>query len=463
MDIQLTTVNGDSNNNNNKFNLEDPDTVTASSDIATADAKLLVEIAEIQATLDTADARVAILDRELQQQLEHEGEDLCDVDESLRHEQGRLSVLKAAGRASSQKAQRIAQAVQALEQITSTIDKRANAVKHSEFFRNFLRQKMQDFMQQDMQEKHHRSTSGFNADKFVSNRKRHKPAAGRPSYTGKDTQSVFGNEISCCCSSMQGTRPTQEDGYLMRASLPFAKHFSFFSVFDGHGGSATSKLCEAEFLPHLHAAADWTQHVLPHGMGDALTKAYMTFDASLKRRPEREHETTGATALSALISPTHIVIANLGECRAVLVRGGKVLVMSNEHKPRNKFELQRIKAAGGAVFKGRVMGELAVARAFGDFSLKDSDDLPPEQQMVSCQPQTRTIERSLEDDFLVLACDGVWDVMSNDELVEFIGSGLAAGKQLQSILNDLLDRCLQKRSRDNMTVMVVDFRPTIVN
>ena len=366
--------------------------MTASYGIATRDAQLLVEIAEIQATLDKAEAWVTVLDRELQQQLEHEGEDLCDVAESLRHEQGRLRVLEAAGRAASQKAQRIAQAVQALEQITSTIDKRAEAVKHSEFFRNFLRQKMQDFTQQqetaterDVHEKHHRSTSGFSADKFVSNRKRHKPAAGRPSYTGKDTQSVFGNEISCCCSSMQGMRPTQEDEYFMRASLPFAKHFSFFSVFDGHGGSATAKLCEAEFLPHLHAAADWTQHVLPHGMGDALTKAYMTFDAWLKRRPGREHETTGATALSALISPTHIVIANLGECRAVLVRGGKVLVMSNEHKPKNKFELQRIKAAGGGVFKGRVMGELAVARAFGDFSLKDCDDLPPEQQMVPCQ------------------------------------------------------------------------------
>jgi len=299
----------------------------------------------------------------------------------------------------------------------------------------------------------------LSSGKFVSNRKKHKPKAGRPHYTAKETQSVVGNELICCCSSMQGMRPTQEDEHLMRASLPFAKHFAFFAVFDGHGGPVTAKRCEKHFIRHLGDATDWSKPVSPADMSKVLVTAYMNFDAWLKQRPEKEHETTGATALSALISPTHIVIANLGECRAVLVRGRKMIQMSKEHKPKDKTELRRIKAAGGGVIMGRVMGELAVARAFGDFSLKDSDELPPEKQMVSCQPDTHTIERALDDDFLVLACDGVWDVMSNEECVKFISDGLDRNEELQDIINDLLDHCFKKRSHDNMTRMVVVFQP----
>lgn len=433
-----------------------------------SDAKLLVELAQIQATLEEANARIVVLERDLKLELEEEGEDLCGVDESLRDAREHLSLVVAAGRGSSRKARRFADAVEALELITSMIYKKNNLGKTIESTQTLLQQKTEQFVQYGAEEQTDRkpsssSTSADPLDNFVSNRTKHKPAIGRPAYTAKDTQSVFGNEIHCCCSSMQGKRSSQEDDYLMRASLPFAKHFSFFSVFDGHGGSATSKVCEAEFLSQLKGARDWTQPVFPHEIGDVLTSAYMNFDACLRKKCGNAHETAGSTALSAIVSPTHIVIANLGGCRAVLVRGGKVLVMSNEHKPKNKLESQRIKAAGGSIYRGRVMGELAVSRAFGSFSLKDSDDLAPEKQMVSCQPDTRTIERSLEDDYLVLASDGVWDVMSNEECVKFITSGLNKGKKLQSITDSLLDLCLQKRSRDNMTMMVVDFRPVLQN
>jgi len=109
------------------------------------------------------------------------------------------------------------------------------------------------------------------------------------------------------------------------------------------------------------------------------------------------------------------------------------------------------------VMLGRVNGNLAVSRALGDFVYKDVPTLKPEEQKVSPEPDMTTLERSEKDEFLLLACDGVWDVMSNDAVLTFVTNQLKAGYNPTETCNRLLDYCLALDSKDNMSAVLVTF------
>ncbi len=121
-----------------------------------------------------------------------------------------------------------------------------------------------------------------------------------------------------------------------------------------------------------------------------------------------ECDAVGSTAVVAIMMADKIVIANCGDSRAVLCRNGKALAVSSDHKPDRPDELNRIQALGGRVIYwdgARVLGVLAMSRAIGDNYLKP---------YVSCEPEITIIDRTAEDDCLILATDGLWDVVSND-------------------------------------------------
>ncbi|KAJ8365438.1 hypothetical protein SKAU_G00142690 [Synaphobranchus kaupii] len=103
----------------------------------------------------------------------------------------------------------------------------------------------------------------------------------------------------------------------------------------------------------------------------------------------------------------------------------------------------------------RVNGSLAVSRALGDYDYKCVDGKGPTEQLVSPEPEVFEIARAPEDEFVVLACDGIWDVMSNEELCEFVGSRLEVYDDLERVCNSVVDTCLHKGSRDNMSVVLV--------
>lgn len=132
--------------------------------------------------------------------------------------------------------------------------------------------------------------------------------------------------------------------------------------------------------------------------------------------------------------------------------------MSHDHKPYNDDERNRILDAGGVVVMKRVNGDLAVARALGDFGFKLRTDLPPDKQQVTCAPDVTIQPRNLEEDqFLVLACDGIWDVMTNEEIAEFITTELQYEEDINEVASNVIDYCLEKGSRDNMSVILVVF------
>ena len=110
--------------------------------------------------------------------------------------------------------------------------------------------------------------------------------------------------------------------------------------------------------------------------------------------------------------------ANTGDSRAVLARGGQAVTLSNDHKPYLPGEKERIEKAGGQVKFNRVNGDLAVSRALGDFVYKRCESVAFKEQAVTAFPEIIVEEREESDQFIVLACDGIWDVMSSQEVVE---------------------------------------------
>lgn len=99
--------------------------------------------------------------------------------------------------------------------------------------------------------------------------------------------------------------------------------------------------------------------------------------------------------------------------------------LSFDHKPNNEKETQRIKDAGGWVAFNRVNGSLALSRALGDFVYKQNEEKKPEEQIVTAYPDVETVDLTDDHEFIVLACDGIWDVMSNERVVEFVRQRIA--------------------------------------
>lgn len=171
----------------------------------------------------------------------------------------------------------------------------------------------------------------------------------------------------------------------------------------------------------------------------------------MKELPEviSGEDKSGSTAVCALISSTHVFLANCGDSRAVISRNGApncvaYLISTYDHKPINPVEKERIQKAGGSVMIQRVNGSLAVSRALGDFEYKQVEGMGPCEQLVSPEPEITVHERTECDEFLVLACDGVWDVMNNDDLCDFIRHMLTIESDVEKICSCLIDVCLHK-------------------
>ncbi len=128
---------------------------------------------------------------------------------------------------------------------------------------------------------------------------------------------------------------------------------------------------------------------------------------------------SGCTCVSAVVTPTHVVCANVGDsrCLAGSMTTAATTSMTEDHKPSNPDEKVRIENAGGFVMGDRVNGELAMSRALGDFRYKRNAEQKITEYPVICIPDVSTHKRSgKKDEILVLACDGVFDVMKNSEV-----------------------------------------------
>jgi serine/threonine protein phosphatase PrpC len=194
-----------------------------------------------------------------------------------------------------------------------------------------------------------------------------------------------------------------------------------------------------------------------------------------------DDEDPGTTIVVAVVTPEWVVCANAGDSRAVFSKsGGKAVPLSYDHKPDDEAEEKRIREAGGYVAGGRVEGDLAVSRGLGDYRFKEpktvlmgaaaathfanannhsENMILPENQKVSPLPDVVTQNRHKNnDEFIIIACDGIWDVQTNYEGIKSVADIFADGEtDLGLACEEVLDMCLAYGSKDNMTAMILQF------
>ncbi|KMK61180.1 protein phosphatase 2C, putative [Aspergillus fumigatus Z5] len=235
------------------------------------------------------------------------------------------------------------------------------------------------------------------------------------------------------------------------------KRLAFFGVYDGHGGDKVA-LFAGE---NVHKIVAKQEAFAKGDIEQALKDGFLATDRAILEDPKYEEEVSGCTAAVSVISKNKIWVANAGDSRSVLGVKGRAKPLSFDHKPQNEGEKARISAAGGFVDFGRVNGNLALSRAIGDFEFKKSPELSPEQQIVTAYPDVTVHEVTDDDEFLVIACDGIWDCQSSQSVVEFVRRGIAAKQELYRICENMMDNCLASNSEtggvgcDNMTMIII--------
>lgn len=185
----------------------------------------------------------------------------------------------------------------------------------------------------------------------------------------------------------------------------------YFAIYDGHGGREAVDYIERNL--HKQLARQLKTGAQPAA---ALEAAFLETDAAMQAT--RQYQDSGSTVASALIRPSvsragqrDLFVANVGDARAVVAVGAsgaaplQAVRLSRDHTPNDPSEADRVRRAGGAVFRGRVDGQLAVSRAIGDHSLKRSG--------VSAQPHQQHLPLTKDHKFMIVACDGLWDVMTD--------------------------------------------------
>ncbi|MFS7928612.1 putative protein-serine/threonine phosphatase [Helianthus anomalus] len=176
--------------------------------------------------------------------------------------------------------------------------------------------------------------------------------------------------------------------------------------------------------------------------------------------------TSGCTACVAIMRNNQLVVANAGDSRCVISRKGEAYNLSRDHKPVLEVERERILKAGGFIHAGRVNGSLNLTRAIGDMEFKQNKFLSAEKQIVTANPEVNVVELCEDDEFLVLACDGIWDCMTSQQLVDFIHEQLKSESKLSRICERVFDKCLAPSTStgegcDNMTMILVQFKKPI--
>ncbi|EGW32407.1 uncharacterized protein SPAPADRAFT_71828 [Spathaspora passalidarum NRRL Y-27907] len=140
--------------------------------------------------------------------------------------------------------------------------------------------------------------------------------------------------------------------------------------------------------------------------------------------------------------------SNVGDSRIVLCRLGKPYRLSYDHKASDIYEINRIRDVGGLVLKNRVNGVLAVTRSLGDSYMKD---------LVIGKPFTTSTEITADDEFMILGCDGVWDVVSDSRACKLVADLFAQGNDPKTAAKKLCQLAMDNSTTDNVTVMIVKF------
>ena len=304
---------------------------------------------------------------------------------------------------------------------------------------------------------------------------------------------------------MQGWRKRQEDAHIADLDLGPSNKTQIFGVFDGHGGCEVAKFVANHFTEEFLKNPNY----LRNDIKKALEENYQKMDSLMlekegseellaeyqkskeeaakikennknsqiemlrqvidpKEQPDAKISMfTGCTANVLVIQDKKMYFANAGDSRSVICKKGQAIAMSVDHKPSIPAELKRIEKAGGWVSDGRVLGNLNLSRGIGDSEYKVDKKLKPEQQIISNFPDIKTDNLTDDVDFIVIACDGIWDCKTNQEVCDFFTDKFLKDPEgrISEFIEDLFDEILAPDvytdtgvGCDNMSCIVVQFK-----
>lgn len=244
----------------------------------------------------------------------------------------------------------------------------------------------------------------------------------------------------------RGRREAMEDRYSAKLNILGHPKQAMFGIYDGHGGAKAAEFAATNLDKNV---IDEVEKMGGQDIEAAVKRGYLMTDSEFLK--EGSHG--GSCCVTALIRKGELVVSNAGDCRAVISRGGVGVALTSDHRPSREDEKSRIVALGGYVdcSRGgvwRINGSLAVSRGIGDEHLK---------QWVTAEPETKVLAIEPDFEFLILASDGLWDKVSNQEAVDVVrANGEGIGKlEALAVCKKLAELSVSRGSLDDISVMLI--------
>jgi len=280
-----------------------------------------------------------------------------------------------------------------------------------------------------------------------------------------ESESWSSSALRCAMVETQGKRPTQEDAFAFSCTQTWGD----FWVLDGHRGNEAAQFGAAALREEI--GENIKKGKLPST--SKIEQTFRSIDNRLRKhfKQHPDKPKAGTTVIGALVAQQqdgtyHAKLINCGDSRGIIIQnplpdnGSLSIIETIDHKPGDPIEKARILAAGGKVKGGgstRIDGKLAVSRGFGDFDFKADKSRKAAEQKVSCQPDVYEALNLMPGSLIVLACDGVWSVLSSKEVAATVQEELKASPQadLGDVAATIVNLSLELGSKDNLTVLLV--------
>eukprot|EP00927_Polykrikos_kofoidii_P010716 TRINITY_DN14515_c0_g1_i1.p1 TRINITY_DN14515_c0_g1~~TRINITY_DN14515_c0_g1_i1.p1 ORF type:complete len:406 (+),score=46.76 TRINITY_DN14515_c0_g1_i1:127-1344(+) len=287
-----------------------------------------------------------------------------------------------------------------------------------------------------------------------------------------------GNHWMCAgACTAKGLRAANEDAHVLRCDWRVGSPpAALCAVMDGHGGSEVSNFLQKRIAQAVRAKLDepgcWFSQATRR---KAVESAFFALDSTVESVIGKEFATTsGSTCTMAAVWPEpcvdascqsydyRLMLSNLGDTRGIVVRSAQVLFETKDHKPEVPAEAQRIREAGGNIITpqrgpgpARVDNDLACARSFGDHRLKQNKNRGPGEQKISIVPDVFEFECQ-RGDIVVLACDGVFDVLTSMEVARLVHDATArTDGEVAAIASAVVVEALDRGTTDNVSCVVM--------
>jgi len=238
-----------------------------------------------------------------------------------------------------------------------------------------------------------------------------------------------GEKLRYAIAYTQGWRESMEDAHIDQPQ--FDHDTSLFAVFDGHGGAEVARFCRIHFCKELRKNQNYKEHCFEEALIETFIKMDELISSEEGQKELRKHmviktekSEAGCTANVVLIHKSTLYVANAGDSRCLISSNGKLEQILYDHTTQLACEIDRIHYAGGFIYEGRVNGMINLTRAIGDLDFKKNPELPIEHQVISVIPDVAKRELNQHDEFILIGCDGVWELNDKQVIGDHVNEGL---------------------------------------